>query len=287
MLPALTLKFQSQARPLWFPPLSQTHVHCPVIFSLRSSRKEATPESLILSIQARISPPTSNPSTPMCVFFFCLSSFLQCRQGISSISYMFVVQVVQGTGVFVANYLQNITRNLTLGVEALAQKGPGGALDSGMTFVGRYTGNDYVATTNLGLNGTVQASYFHKVCCCFPCSISNQLTSHHAHIAQCRSPNKFHLGQSWSSSPTRHSASPSSLLEASSTSSKPCSGASSTHTERWLQCWKRNLRLGSHLSFLESSTTPAESQGSASDCSSGLEKRIFVQHKQKKKKQCE
>jgi len=73
--------------------------------------------------------------------------------------------------VFVANYLQNITRNLTLGVEALAQKGPGGALDSGMTFVGRYTGNDYVATTNLGLNGTVQASYFHKVCYHFPCSV--------------------------------------------------------------------------------------------------------------------
>ena len=110
---------------------------------------------------------TTNLKTisPDVSFFFStspLSSFPRLKQ----YQLLFVSgnpQPVQGTGVFVVDYLQNVTRNLTLGVEALVQKGPSGSLDSGMTFVGRYTGSDFVATGNLGLNGSIQASYFHKV----------------------------------------------------------------------------------------------------------------------------
>jgi len=49
-----------------------------------------------------------------------------------------------------------------LGVECLGKKAPEG-VDTALTFVARYTGSNFVATSNLGLNGTLQASYFQKV----------------------------------------------------------------------------------------------------------------------------
>lgn len=71
--------------------------------------------------------------------------------------------VVQGTGILCFDYLQTVTRGLALGVEAMAQKAPTGAMDSALTFVGRKIGKDYIATANLGLNGSIQATYYQKV----------------------------------------------------------------------------------------------------------------------------
>jgi mitochondrial import receptor subunit TOM40 len=69
-----------------------------------------------------------------------------------------------GTGIFVFSYLQSVSKNLALGIEAAHQKhSPTESGETHLGFVGRYSGKDYVFTTSLTQQGAVQSSYFHKV----------------------------------------------------------------------------------------------------------------------------
>ncbi|XP_028837460.1 mitochondrial import receptor subunit TOM40 homolog [Denticeps clupeoides] len=68
--------------------------------------------------------------------------------------------VLVGSGIIVTHYLQSITPALALGGEMVYHRRPGeeGTVTS---FVGRYTGNNYVATLTIGGAGA-HATYYHK-----------------------------------------------------------------------------------------------------------------------------
>lgn len=68
--------------------------------------------------------------------------------------------VLVGSGILVSHYLQSITPSLALGGELVYHRRPGeeGTVTS---FLGRYTGDNYVATLTLGGAGA-HATYYHK-----------------------------------------------------------------------------------------------------------------------------
>ncbi|XP_061771013.1 mitochondrial import receptor subunit TOM40 homolog [Nerophis ophidion] len=68
--------------------------------------------------------------------------------------------ILVGSGIVVAHYLQSITPSLALGGELVYHRRPGeeGTVTS---FLGRYTGNNYVATLTVGGAGC-HATYYHK-----------------------------------------------------------------------------------------------------------------------------
>ncbi|KAJ8335014.1 hypothetical protein SKAU_G00406530 [Synaphobranchus kaupii] len=68
--------------------------------------------------------------------------------------------VLVGSGIMVAHYLQSITSSLALGGELVYHRRPG---EEGtvMSLAGRYTGSNYVATLTVGGAGA-HASYYHK-----------------------------------------------------------------------------------------------------------------------------
>ncbi|KAG9328510.1 hypothetical protein JZ751_007442 [Albula glossodonta] len=68
--------------------------------------------------------------------------------------------ILVGSGIVVAHYLQSVTPSLALGGELVYHRRPGeeGTVTS---LVGRYTGSNYVATLTLGGAGA-HASYYHK-----------------------------------------------------------------------------------------------------------------------------
>uniref|UniRef100_A0A3Q1G7H9 Translocase of outer mitochondrial membrane 40 n=1 Tax=Acanthochromis polyacanthus TaxID=80966 RepID=A0A3Q1G7H9_9TELE len=68
--------------------------------------------------------------------------------------------VLVGSGIVVTHYLQSITPALALGGELVYHRRPGEE-GSVMSLVGRYTGNNYIATLTFGSAGA-HASYYHK-----------------------------------------------------------------------------------------------------------------------------
>ncbi|XP_076864106.1 mitochondrial import receptor subunit TOM40B [Brachyhypopomus gauderio] len=68
--------------------------------------------------------------------------------------------IIMGSGIVVAHYLQSITPSLALGGELVCHRRPG---EEGtvMSLAGRYTGSNFIATVTLGGAG-VHASYYHK-----------------------------------------------------------------------------------------------------------------------------
>ncbi|XP_066531024.1 mitochondrial import receptor subunit TOM40B [Hoplias malabaricus] len=68
--------------------------------------------------------------------------------------------VLVGSGIVVAHYLQSITPSLALGGELVYHRRPG---EEGtvMSLAGRYTGSNFIATLTLGGAGA-HASYYHK-----------------------------------------------------------------------------------------------------------------------------
>ncbi|KAJ8388854.1 hypothetical protein AAFF_G00126100 [Aldrovandia affinis] len=68
--------------------------------------------------------------------------------------------ILVGSGIVVAHYLQSITPTLALGGELVYHRRPG---EEGtvISLVGRYTGTNYTATLTLGQAGA-HASYYHK-----------------------------------------------------------------------------------------------------------------------------
>lgn len=68
--------------------------------------------------------------------------------------------MVVGSGIVIAHYLQSITPSLALGGELVYHRRPG---EEGtvMSLAGRYTGSNFIATLTLGGAGA-HASYYHK-----------------------------------------------------------------------------------------------------------------------------
>src|SRR5277367_3566912 len=68
------------------------------------------------------------------------------------------------TGIFIGSYLQSVTPNLALGLEAVWQRaglteGPQTAL----SYCGKYKGSDWIASAQLQAQGTISASYWRKL----------------------------------------------------------------------------------------------------------------------------
>ncbi|KAM6986687.1 mitochondrial import receptor subunit TOM40 homolog [Aplochiton taeniatus] len=68
--------------------------------------------------------------------------------------------VLVGSGIIVAHYLQSMTSSLALGGELVYHRRPGEE-GSVMSLAGRYTGNNFIATLTVGGAGA-HASYYHK-----------------------------------------------------------------------------------------------------------------------------
>jgi len=72
--------------------------------------------------------------------------------------------LVSGTGMGVAHYLQRVTKNLSLGAELAYQAAPqipGGHIGV-LSMVGRYTGSDYNVSASVSNGGAVHACYYQK-----------------------------------------------------------------------------------------------------------------------------
>merc|ERR1719219_2225829 len=72
--------------------------------------------------------------------------------------------IVSGTGVMVAHYLQKVTSGLAMGAELAYQVSPqipGGHIGV-LSLASRYTGPDYTVSTTLGNSGSIHACYYQK-----------------------------------------------------------------------------------------------------------------------------
>ena len=69
-----------------------------------------------------------------------------------------------GTGIFMGSFMQSITPGLALGIETVWQRPQPGIEDAGMTYLGRYTGKDWIATAQLvASQGVFQATYWQRL----------------------------------------------------------------------------------------------------------------------------
>ncbi|ORX61551.1 hypothetical protein DM01DRAFT_1299556 [Hesseltinella vesiculosa] len=95
-------------------------------------------------------------------------SMLQVDQDINGSDYSINIKAMnpnplEWTGLYMANYLQSVTPNLALGSEIVLQRPTADMEETAMSFVGKYTGADYVATATFqGLNA-LQATYYQRI----------------------------------------------------------------------------------------------------------------------------
>lgn len=68
------------------------------------------------------------------------------------------------TGIFIGNYLQSVTPNLALGLEAIWQRA---ALNQGpetaLSYCAKYKGRDWIASAQLAAGGAISTSYWRKL----------------------------------------------------------------------------------------------------------------------------
>lgn len=75
---------------------------------------------------------------------------------------------IDGSGAYIANYLQSVSKGLAVGVETLYQTGPGPLpgmppiAELNTSYLAKYTGRDWIATTQIQPAGVVQATYWQK-----------------------------------------------------------------------------------------------------------------------------
>lgn len=68
------------------------------------------------------------------------------------------------TGVFIGSYLQSITPNLALGLEALWQRpSVNSRPETSVSYSGRYKGEDWIASAQLQAQGAVSAAYWRRL----------------------------------------------------------------------------------------------------------------------------
>lgn len=71
--------------------------------------------------------------------------------------------LAEGTGIYVASYLQSVTPNLAVGAEGVYQRPTPDSFETATSLVGRYTGKDYVATATVQSFGSMSCSYVQKI----------------------------------------------------------------------------------------------------------------------------
>jgi len=75
---------------------------------------------------------------------------------------------LDGSGAYIGNYLQSITRKLAVGVETLYQTGPSPlpglppVSEATNSYLAKYTGSDWIATAQLQPAGILQTTYWQK-----------------------------------------------------------------------------------------------------------------------------
>lgn len=75
---------------------------------------------------------------------------------------------LDGSGAYIANYLQSVSKRLALGVESIYQTGPGPLpgmppiAEQSNSYLAKYTGQDWIATAQLQPAGVVQTTYWQK-----------------------------------------------------------------------------------------------------------------------------
>lgn len=69
------------------------------------------------------------------------------------------------TGIYIGSYLQSVTKNLALGVEALYQRPSPDLSEMTQSFLAKYTGTkkDWIATAQLQPAGILQTTYWQKL----------------------------------------------------------------------------------------------------------------------------
>jgi mitochondrial import receptor subunit TOM40 len=68
-----------------------------------------------------------------------------------------------GTGIFVGSFLQSITKKLAVGVEVGVQRPRPDINETQTSLVAKYSGNNFVLTSNFSQIGILQCSYYHRV----------------------------------------------------------------------------------------------------------------------------
>ncbi|KAG0271085.1 translocase of outer mitochondrial membrane [Linnemannia exigua] len=67
---------------------------------------------------------------------------------------------LENTGIFITSYLQSITPQLALGLEAVHQRPTPQQAETTYSYVAKYTGRDYIATATYQGFGALQAAYY-------------------------------------------------------------------------------------------------------------------------------
>ena len=69
------------------------------------------------------------------------------------------------TGIFVGSYLQSLTKNIALGIEALYQRPSPDISEFTTSYLAKYTSTDknWIATAQVQTAGILQATYWHKM----------------------------------------------------------------------------------------------------------------------------
>ncbi|CEH15542.1 Translocase of outer mitochondrial membrane complex, subunit TOM40 [Ceraceosorus bombacis] len=72
---------------------------------------------------------------------------------------------IDGTGIYIANYLQSLTRNFALGVEAIWQRPDANQQEAAIGYMVKWISDskDAIATLQLQGQGIAQATYWHKL----------------------------------------------------------------------------------------------------------------------------
>lgn len=70
-----------------------------------------------------------------------------------------------GSGIYIANYLQSLTRNFALGIETMYQRQGADVQDAMMGYMAKYTSNerDVIATAQYQGQGVLNATYWQKL----------------------------------------------------------------------------------------------------------------------------
>ncbi|KAG8929616.1 translocase of outer mitochondrial membrane [Tulasnella sp. 419] len=73
--------------------------------------------------------------------------------------------LANGTGMYIGNYLQSVSKNLAFGIETLYQRAGPDMEEMSSSYLLKYTGSqkDWIATAQLQPAGMLQATYWHKL----------------------------------------------------------------------------------------------------------------------------
>ncbi|KAF9434070.1 translocase of outer mitochondrial membrane [Entomortierella beljakovae] len=122
------------------------------------------------NVQARTNYAWSNTNVSKCQAQFSTTpghSMLQLEQDYNGQDFNVNLKGVNpspldGTGIFIGSYLQSVTQNVSVGLEAVHQRPTPEQKETIWSYVAKYTGSDYIATAQYQGFGALQAAYYLK-----------------------------------------------------------------------------------------------------------------------------